>query len=290
MAIRSIYAHTRLAEHRMNEAFGSHSLRAGSAITLDPYISIDVFRMSQPTFPPHPHAGLSAITYLLPNSPGGFLNRDSFGDHSRITPGSLHWTQAAGGMMHEEIPEHPGTLCLGLQIFVNLKATDKLATPARLHLDTADVPVAKLPGASVRVLAGEFGGLASPINPGLLTKVQMLHVLLDASASITVPAPANQTAFAIALDGAGTAGAIATKGPEPDEQLSLHTAVGFADDGNELHFEAGPNGLSVFVGAGHPIHEPLVFGGPFAMNTDEQIAESYARFKRGEMGRLAPSI
>jgi hypothetical protein len=130
--VRSVRASTRLAEAQMGPGFSAHGLRHVDGVSLDPFLSVDHFRMSQPTFPPHPHAGFSAVTYMFEDSPGGFINRDSLGDVSRIGPGALHWTQAARGMMHEEIPERRGVEGHGLQMFVNLRADHKQPPPARV--------------------------------------------------------------------------------------------------------------------------------------------------------------
>jgi len=78
--------------------------------------------MRAPIFPPHPHTGFSAVTYMFEDSAGSFQNRDSLGDRALIHPGDLHWTQAGSGLMYEEVPSLPGTLCHGAQIFVNLAA------------------------------------------------------------------------------------------------------------------------------------------------------------------------
>ena len=82
--------------------------------SLDPFLMCDCFWMAQPFFPPHPHAGFSAVTYMLPESDGGFVNRDSLGHRNLIRPGALHWTEAARGVMHEEVPITPGLSCQGL--------------------------------------------------------------------------------------------------------------------------------------------------------------------------------
>lgn len=60
---------------------------------IDPVLNIDWFEMSAPTFPPHPHAGFSAVTYLFADSPNGFINRDSMGETQDIRPGGLHWSR-----------------------------------------------------------------------------------------------------------------------------------------------------------------------------------------------------
>lgn len=53
---------------------------------------------------------------------------------------------------------------------------------------------------------------------------------------------------------------------------------------------AGARGATLVVLAGAPIGEPVVFGGPFCMTTRADVADAQERFRRGEMGRLAPSF
>jgi quercetin 2,3-dioxygenase len=59
----------------------------------EPFLVFTEFHMDRPIFGPHPHAGVSVMTYMLPDSKGSFLNRDSRGDKSTIEPGGLHVTQ-----------------------------------------------------------------------------------------------------------------------------------------------------------------------------------------------------
>jgi redox-sensitive bicupin YhaK (pirin superfamily) len=98
MIFRGVKAIAHMTPQVMNEGFSTHGLRQQlKGITIDPFINLDDFHMSLPTFRPHPHAGFSAVTYMFEDSKGGFLNRDSMGDSSKIGPGDLHWTQAASG-------------------------------------------------------------------------------------------------------------------------------------------------------------------------------------------------
>lgn len=264
----------------MGPGFTSYGLHDLPGFSLDPFLNLDDFRMSQPTFPPHPHAGFSAVTYMFEDSPGGFINRDSLGDRSRIGPGSLHWTQAARGMMHEEVPEVPGTLCHGLQMFVNLRAEHKAAPPRAFHVESAAIPVVSRSGVRIRVLAGQFGEAATLEH--LLTPILLLDVQLAAAARTRIPIAPAWRCFAMSVAGSGSAG--------PDRsELGAHDAVGFDDDG-ELELLAGDRGLHLLVAAGLPIGEPVVFGGPFAMTTREELAEARLRYARGEMGTLAPSF
>jgi redox-sensitive bicupin YhaK (pirin superfamily) len=267
-----------LPEHRMSPGFTARSLRGFPVGALDPFLSIDHFRMSQPTFPPHPHAGFSAVTWLFEDSPGAFINRDSLGDRSRISPGSVHWTQAGRGMMHEEIPEVPGVESHGLQIFVNLSAEHKNAAPRAFHADV--LPVVTGPGWRAKVVAGQLGDVESPLRE-LLTPVRLLDVALDAGAQVVLPVEPGHTAFALSISGHGHAG------PER-AALPAHSAVSFADDGDALVLSA-ETALRVVIGGGQPLREPVVFGGPFVMNRREEIEAAQGRFRRGEMGSLAPS-
>lgn len=269
----------------MGPGFSAFGLRSIQDFSIDPFLNLDDFRMSVPTFPPHPHAGFSAVTYMFEDSPGAFINRDSLGDRSRIGPGALHWTQAARGMMHEEIPESPGTMCHGLQMFVNLRSDDKNALPRAFHVAAPDVPVVLLgEGTRVRVLAGDFSGARSPLTE-LLTPIILLDVQLPGGARASLPIDPDQRCFAMSIAGAGATG------PERARvELGPHSAVGFADDGDHVEITARAEGLHVLIAAGRPIGEPVVFGGPFAMTTRGELAAAQTRYERGEMGRLAPSF
>jgi redox-sensitive bicupin YhaK (pirin superfamily) len=274
---RSVAAAVALPEHRMTPGFATRSLRGFPGRSLDPFLSVDHFRMSQPTFPPHPHAGFSAVTWMFEDSPGAFINRDSLGDRSRIGPGALHWTQAARGMMHEEVPEHPGVESHGLQIFVNLRSDHKHAAPAAYHADV--LPLATGPGWRARVLAGRVGDVASPLDK-LLTPVLLLDVAIDAGATLALPADPDTALFALAIDGLGRVGAT---------PLPAHAAVAFGDDGDALVITA-ETALRVVIGGGRPLRETVLAGGPFVMNRREELDDAAARYRRGEMGALAPTI
>lgn len=280
---RSLRAAAVLRESQMGPGFSAYSLRGLSDYPLDPFLNFDDFRMSIPTFPPHPHAGFSAVTYMFEDSPGAFINRDSLGDKSRIGPGALHWTQAARGMMHEEIPESPGTVCHGLQTFVNLRSDHKQAPPRAWHLDPGQIPEVKAQaGAKVRVLVGTFGGATSPLRD-LYTKITLLDVSLAKGAQLQLPI-SDPTCVVMTRAGSGALG------PQGQTPLEAHQGLGLAADGDHLTLTAGPSGLQLLLAAGTPIGEPVVFGGPFAMTNKREIEDANARFRRGEMGRLEPSF
>lgn len=253
----------------------------GGAVVLDPFLALTDFHMTQPTFAPHPHAGFSAVTYMFRDAVGSFRNRDSLGDQSLIEPGALHWTQAGAGMMHEEIPIDPGVDCHGLQLFVNLRSDHKHAAPRAFHVSAAEVPVVDpSPGVAVRVVVGEFGDAVSPIE-GLLTPVQLLDVEVAPSVTAELPFDPSHRVVVLVVDGSIDIGGVV---------LPKHAVVSSSPGASTLAFTASDDGATVLVLAGTPIAEPVIFSGPFCMNTQEQIHDARARFSAGGMGSLTPSF
>lgn len=141
---------------------------------IEPFLVITEFRMEKPVFGPHPHAGISVLTYMLPDSEGGFINRDSKGDFSTIGPGAVHITQAGSGMHHDEFPQVPGVECHGFQIWINHAKADRFVEPLAKHADAVEIPVVEQPGAQIRVILGQYEGI--PAKNEVLTRVDLLHV------------------------------------------------------------------------------------------------------------------
>src|SRR5579871_6953340 len=69
-----------------------------------PVVVLDNFRVRGRPFPPHPHAGFSAVTYVFEDSRGDLRSRDSLGNDFVTGPGGVVWTQAGRGVIHEELP------------------------------------------------------------------------------------------------------------------------------------------------------------------------------------------
>jgi redox-sensitive bicupin YhaK (pirin superfamily) len=281
-SLRGIKAVVPMPYHGFDASSGAYMLRTNPA-DISPFIGIDSFTMPQPFFGPHPHAGMSAVTLMLPEADGGFINRDSLGDRSLIEPGDLHWTQAGRGMMHEEVPSEPGKAARGMQVFVNLSQANKQADPVAFHVNRADMPVVPVEGGSVRVVAGEFAGQASPIarDACWLTKVNMLDITLSPGASVNLPVQTGDNAFFVVFSGSFSA---------PAQQSIAQAAIIFEATGAVAQVQAGDQTLRGVFFSGSPIQEPMFPKGPFMGNTAHDVAEYAARFQRGEMGQLAKSF
>jgi redox-sensitive bicupin YhaK (pirin superfamily) len=268
--------------HAFDAHSGAHMLRAAPE-AISPFIGIDSYTMPRPFFGPHPHAGMSAVTLMLPEAEGGFINRDSLGDKSLIRPGDLHWTQAGRGMMHEEVPSEPGRAARGMQVFVNLARVHKHAEPVAFHIDRERMPTVSVLGGQVRVVAGEFKGQASPItgDERWLTRVNMFDITLEAGAAISVPLPAGDNAFFVLRSGS-----VVVQGQTHGEPIALITAR----DGDTFMLQAGNQMLRGVLFSGQPVDEPVYPGGPFMGNDAEDIAAYKRAFARGDMGALSKSF
>jgi redox-sensitive bicupin YhaK (pirin superfamily) len=272
-----------LDEIHRGAGFRSLKITTAPDAPLDPFVSFEHFHMVEPTFEPHPHAGLSAVTYLFERSEGSLLSRESSGVVCRIAPGAVRWMEAGRGIVHEESPLERGRDCHGVQILVNLAAADKLGAPRALHLEPQQIPAPALhPRARVRVLCGEAGGVRSPLEPR--SPVTLLDVSLAPGVSFMTVLAADHTAFVVALRGDGEVGL-----PGYAVPLGPDTAAAFSTGRGNVVARAGEAGLHVLIAGGRPFGEPVVFEGPFVMTSREEIAAAWARHAAGEMGRLSSS-
>jgi hypothetical protein len=134
---------------------------------------------------PHPHIGLSTITYLFD---GEIVHRDSLGFHQVIRPGEVNWMTAGRGISHSErfetMREHGGLLH-GIQAWIALPAADEEVAPAFVHHPAADLPIERDGGTTRRVIAGKAFGKSSPVQTH--SPLVYVHVELQAGASTGIP-------------------------------------------------------------------------------------------------------
>jgi redox-sensitive bicupin YhaK (pirin superfamily) len=273
--------------HGFDAHSGATMLRA-EASWMDPFLGIDSYVMPQPFFPPHPHAGMSAVTLMLPEADGGFTNRDSLGDLSEIRPGDLHWTQAGSGMMHEEIPSQPGKAARGMQVFVNLARKDKQSAPKAFHIKHELMPTVQLNDrASMRVVAGQYANNTSPISSESQwhTRVNMLDINLQANTHTAITIDPNHNVFFVMRSGSLI---VDRQTLSANEQQSI--AIFYEPGQTSIDLKSGNDSLRGVLFSGKPINEPVVSKGPFTGNTADDISAYIRRFQSGEMGRLSQSF
>ncbi|PVY93025.1 hypothetical protein C8C95_3909 [Acidovorax sp. 99] len=259
--------------------FRAYRLHGADPALLDPFMGIDHAWMSAPTFPPHPHAGFSAVTYLFLDSETGIANRDSQGNRTLIEPGGLHWTAAGRGVVHEENPAVLGSTTHLLQIFVNLPQARQTDAPFALTLRPQDVPVIHRSGARVRVPLGSFGDAKSPLTPP--TDVTLLDVTLEPWASVDIPVPAGQRAFFMPVFGSAEIDG-EVFGLDDLSAPVLPTSA----EATTHKLMARTSGAKVAVFIGQPLHQPVVSNGPMAFANQDHLVAAAAAYQRGELGSL----
>ncbi|MCD0464788.1 pirin family protein [Flavobacterium sp. ENC] len=114
--------------------------------------------------PPHPHIGLSTLTFLFE---GSIMHRDSLGTELEIKPGAVNWMTAGKGIVHSErTPEylrHSDKMLHGLQIWVALPKELERMDPNFAHVEADDIPAWEENGVSYKLIAGEAFGKKSPV-------------------------------------------------------------------------------------------------------------------------------
>lgn len=243
-----------------------------------PIVMIDDFRAAHSPFPPHPHAGFSAVTYVFPDSPGGLRSRTSRGDDITVGPGGVVWTEAARGILHEERPSERGRALHGAQIFVNLHARNKLAEPRVHGLRTDQIPEWTGPSHDrVRVIAGAFAGVRSGLD--LLEPFSFLDIELHSRITLELPEADNAVLYVLE----GTA---AIRAGEETRPISGGEVLVARSDGGSISVDAIHAARVLFLSGPDP-REPMVVRGPFIMNDESQIADAMARYEAGAMGYLS---
>ena len=226
----------------------------------------------------HPHRGFETVTVVYE---GEVDHEDTAGNRGSIGPGDVQWMTAGAGVLHKEFHSPAFTRRGGrfevLQLWVNLPAKSKMTAPRYQGLVAADFPGVELPGGagSVRVLAGEFGGVRGPAST--FTPVALLDVRLRAGKAARLPLGEGWSAGLFVLDGR-----IRVNGAETAEREEL--AV-FQRAGRDIELEALAD-ARLFVMAGEPIDEPIAGYGPFVMNTQEEIRRAFVDFHAGRLARI----
>lgn len=135
--------------------------------------------------PPHPHIGLSTLTYLFE---GSMMHRDSLGTEIEIQPGAVNWMTAGKGIVHSErTPQYLRTSeksLHGLQIWVALPKELEEMDPNFSHVEKEDIPRWEQDGLSIKLIAGEAFGRKSPVP--VYSPLYFLEIKSDTKQKVTI--------------------------------------------------------------------------------------------------------
>lgn len=134
---------------------------------------------------PHPHIGLSTVTYLFD---GEMVHRDSVGSEIAIRPGEVNWMTAGSGITHSERFEKAravGDHLHGIQAWVALPTEDEECAPSFSHHEGNDLPQWQEAGVRGRLIAGNAYGLQAKVRTH--SPLFYVHLDLDPGASAEIP-------------------------------------------------------------------------------------------------------
>ncbi len=274
-------------QHWVGDGFPVRTLFAYPALgaALSPFLLLDYAGPKE--FPPsaerlgvgeHAHRGFETVTIVYQ---GEVEHRDSSGGGGRIGPGDVQWMTAASGVVHEEFHGREfarrGGVFEVVQLWVNLPAKHKMSPPRYQAILASQIPTVTLPDGrgTVRVIAGEFGGVAGPART--FTPVEVWDLHLSGDGRIDLDVPEGHTAALVVLQGSARIG-----GSEP---IGAGEVGLFDRAGHGICVDCAKDTKALLLG-GEPIDEPIVGYGPFVMNTQQEIRQAMLDYQSGRMGHL----
>ena len=262
------------------EGAGVHLHRAfghSDVPLFDPFLLFDDFRSNNPEhyekgFPWHPHRGIETITYVLN---GEVEHGDSLGNKGHVSRGDIQWMSAGSGILHQEMPQGDKEGRMeGFQLWANLRAEDKMMPPRYRDICAAEIPSITLEsGVTIKVICGQIGDVLGPVKD-VAIQPEYLDVKLPANTTFTHTTPEGLTAFAYVHNGEGRFDDISTD-THGNRSLILF------EPGEKVSITAGEEGVSFLLVSGKPLGEPIAWGGPIVMNTQEELQHAFDEFKNG---------
>lgn len=213
---------------------------------------------------PHPHIGLSTLTYLFE---GSIMHRDSIGSAIEIVPGAVNWMTAGKGVVHSErTPEHlraSEKSLHGLQIWVALPQDLEDIEPSFTHIPESQIPVWEQDALQFKLIAGELFGRRSAVP----VHSPLFFIEIKSSRSSTVN-------FGESLYGESALyileGEVHTEGSTFGAKQIL-----VAENAQLCSFEMAANS-TVYIFGGEPFPEPRFMDWNFVSSSKEKLAQAKA--------------
>ena len=262
------------------EGAGVHLTRAfgnNDAQLFDPFLLLDDFRSETPGhyqkgFPWHPHRGIETITYVLK---GDVEHGDSLGNKGDISSGDVQWMTAGSGIIHQEMPkgDRDGKM-EGFQLWANLPAQSKMMPPRYRDISASEIPVARLDnGIQIKVICGRVDDIIGPVSD-VMIEPEYLDVIVPAHQTFSHPTPETHTVFAYVYAGAG-------RFSEDSTELLGNKSLVLFEQGGQVVITSGAEDLRFLLVSGKPLGEPIAWGGPIVMNTQEELHLAFEEFRNG---------
>jgi len=243
----------------------------------DPFLLMDDFRNDEPAkylrgFPWHPHRGIETITYMLE----GFAEHgDSMGNKGTIGPGDVQWMTAGSGIIHQEMPKGtPEGKMLGFQLWANLPASNKMMHPRYQDVKATDIPELILEnGVKIHVICGEINGIKGPVKD-IIIDPEYLDITIPANTEYFHHTKKGYTVFIYVIGGKGMTGKV-------DKTAVENETIALYEDGDQVEIKTEGESVRFLLVAGKPLNEPIAWGGPIVMNTQEELDLAFEEYRNG---------
>ena len=241
---------------------------------LDPFLMLDEFGSENKDdyiggFPPHPHRGIETVTYMLN---GEFEHEDSTGAKGRMSSGDVQWMKTGGGIIHSEMPAMSEGKLHGFQLWINMPAKLKMNKPEYIYIDSKQMKVYKDLEKKIKIIAGKFGDIEGPVK-GHNVEPIYFDVELEKDKIFNFKLPSTHNSFIYLIEGE------IKIGNKNHDKVKNSTLIVLAK-GEKLNIKGLTKSKFLLV-SGKPIGEPIARGGPFVMNTKEEILQAIQDYQNG---------
>lgn len=238
--------------------------------TYDPILMLDSFDSTNPDdytagFPMHPHRGIETVSYIFR---GKMIHKDSLGNEDAIADGEVQWMTAGSGILHEEnLPA--SERMLGVQLWLNLPAKDKMTAPAYHSIRNSEIEEIPLENGKLRLLAGKYKDSTGYMSKYLPLDYYDIH--LEPNASIVIDTEKDRSVMAFTLVGEANIGG---------EVIKEKTAVKLTE-GDQLVIKSMDKAAQILFVSSTLLDEPVAWGGPIVMNTKSELQKAFADLQNG---------
>jgi redox-sensitive bicupin YhaK (pirin superfamily) len=254
---------------------------------LDPFLMLDAFGSDNADdyiagFPNHPHRGFETVTYMLD---GVMKHSDNHGGEGILGAGGVQWMTAGRGIVHSEIPQQDHGRMAGFQLWLNLPGKDKLTAPGYKDLPDATIPVTTTDnGVRIKVIAGRANGVEGAIGDlrRSTTDPYYLDIHMPANARLEQDVPEGHNAFVYVYEGdvaIGDPAATGNDAPRPVRRGEMGILSNRSGAAGVIVESTSPARLLLI--AGKPLGEPIAQYGPFVMNTQDELRQTFADYQAG---------
>ena len=212
--------------------------------------------------PPHPHIGLSTLTYLFE---GSIMHKDSLGTEMEIKPGQINWMTSGKGIVHSErTPEYlrsSNKMLHGLQIWVALPKELEEMEPSFFHVPENQIPEWKTDNIAFKLIAGEVLGKKSPVP--VYSPLYLLELKSTSRQTVTIGEHLFGESALYILEGS----------IESEGNVFGPKQILIAKDSKLCSFDMAEN-TTIYIFGGEPFPEERIIYWNFVASTKELIEKA----------------